>query len=115
FLIPWRALEGLTNGILRECWTNYTAGDLAGLAGAREFQSALTAAKVRVTKVEPGKWPAPVRVRINQRLPEDGNYRWVRVVGTVGFVSADKDITVLELTDGPGRVQVWARHWNPGL
>lgn len=113
FLIPWRELGGLTNGILRECWTNYTAGDLAGLAGAREFHSALSLPKVRVTDLAPGQWPTPVRIHLGQRLPQDGNYRWVRVEGTVRFVGLDENAAALELSDEHGRVQVRAMHWKP--
>jgi hypothetical protein len=73
YLTPWRAMEDTTNGILRECWTNFSAGDLDGLAGPRGFESALTVEKVRMSSSGPGELPKPDRLALNQRLLAEDN------------------------------------------
>src|SRR5262249_17256255 len=55
FLTPWGSAVAGTNGILREYWTNYSSGDLEGVAGPRKFESTLTVQNVRVSSSEPGK------------------------------------------------------------
>ena len=61
-LTPWeedRQLhkESQPHGILREYWTNYSAGDLTGLGGARPFVSALSVEEASGDLRGPGKWP----------------------------------------------------------
>ena len=78
--------EVATNGVLREYWTNYSAGDLTGLGGARPFQSALSVAQVHAIIHGPGPLPNPERISLNQRWLTEENYRWVEVEGSVKFV-----------------------------
>jgi hypothetical protein len=61
YLTPWgRGLTDLTtNGILREFWTNYMAGDLTDIGGARPFQSALSVENVGVQILDQGQLPKP--------------------------------------------------------
>jgi hypothetical protein len=112
YLTPWRAMEDTTNGILRECWTNFSAGDLDGLAGPRGFESALTVEKVRMSSSGPGELPKPDRLALNQRLLAEDNYRWVQAEGVVKFTGADGGVAFFELSDGQALVQVRALHWS---
>ena len=114
-LTPWGAPSGATNGLLRECWTNYTAGDLEGVAGPREFESIITAEKVQVLSTTPGALPKPERLALNQRLLPEDNYRWVQAEGMVTFTGADGAVTWFELSDGQARVQVRTLRWPPQL
>ena len=57
-----------TKGVLREYWTNYSAGNLVGLTGPRAFESALTAKGIQVTVLGEGTWPEPRRIVIEQQL-----------------------------------------------
>lgn len=119
YLTPWSEGSGPeeapTNGILREYWTNYSAGDLTGLGGARPFESALTVREVCVSIHGPGELPIPDRIALNQPLRAEDCYRWVVVEGVVKFAGVDKDAGFLELSDGQALVQVRAAHWNPQM
>jgi signal transduction histidine kinase len=104
YLAPWSdnrgSLDAQTNGILREFWTNYTAGDLTGVGGARPFEAALCVKDVSVTVRGPGELPKPDPISLSQKMPADHNYCWVQVEGTVEFKAADADGGVLEISDG---------------
>lgn len=115
-LTPWSEgrgpAEAATHGILREYWTNYSAGDLTGLGGARPFESALTVKEVRVIVHGPGQLPKPDRISLNQRWQAEDSFRWVEAEGLVKFTGADGDGAFLELSDGQALVQVRASHWS---
>ena len=117
YLNPWSEgrgpTEAATNGILREYWTNYSAGDLTGVGGGRRFESALTVKEVRASIHGPGQLPKPARIALNQPLLTADNYRWVEVEGLVNFTGADGDVAFLELSDG--QAQVRALHWSPEM
>ena len=116
YLTPWnddrRSPEASTNGILREYWTNYWDGDLSGMGGARSFESALTVKDVGIRIQGPGELPRPDNVSMNQPLPVEQNYRWVRVEGVVTFKSVAENTAILELSDGQEHLQVRVKHWN---
>ncbi len=119
YLNPWSEgrgpTEAATNGILREYWTNYSAGDLTGVGGGRRFESALTVKEVRASIHGPGQLPKPDRIALNQQLLAKDNYRWVEVEGLVKFTGADGDVAFLELSDGQAQAQVRALHWSPEM
>jgi signal transduction histidine kinase len=119
YLTPWSedhsSTWAATNGILREYWTNYSAGDLTGLSGARPFESALTIKEVRVRIHGLGELPKPDRIALNQRLPAENNYRWVQAEGVVKFKAADENAAFLELSEGQALVQVRVLHWSPEM
>jgi signal transduction histidine kinase len=118
-LTPWSEDRSpgmaATNGILREYWTNFTAGFLEGIGGARAFESALTVREVRVHIDGRGELPNPDRIALNQRLPAAKNYRWVRTDGVVRFKAADEKGVVFELFDGQGTVRAHAGKWSEKL
>lgn len=112
YLTPWGPAGKGTNGVLREYWTNFSAGDLEGLAGPRVFKSALTVEKVRVIASGPGELPNPERIALNQPLLPKDDYRWIQTEGWVGFTGEEGDEATLELSNGPAVVQVHVRDWS---
>lgn len=104
-----------TNGILREYWTNYSAGDLSGVGGARPFESALSVEELHVIARGAGQLPKPYRISANQPWLTKNNYRWVEVEGMVRFAGEEGDNVFLELSDDKAQVQVRALRWNPAL
>jgi len=120
YLSPWvedgdRRLSGRTNGILWESWTNYSAGSLAGVAGPRSFESALSAKHVRVTVLGRGNLPEPRRIRLDQPLSPEDNYCWVEAEGVVGFVGTDGHSANVELAGGEGWTQLRVSKWDGNL
>ena len=117
YLTPWDddrdSIKTATNGILREYWTNYFAGDLTGMGGARPFESALTVKEVGIHIHGRGELPKPDPIALDQPLPVENNYRWVQVEGVVKFQSTDGNMAFLELSDGQALVQVRASNWSP--
>jgi signal transduction histidine kinase len=111
-LMPWRAIGDATNGILRECWTNFSAGDLEGLTGPRAFASALTVEKVRVSHSGEGALPASTPIILNQRLAPEQNYSWIKVEGAVTFVGTDGNGPFFELSDGQATMQLCVSRWS---
>jgi signal transduction histidine kinase len=116
YLIPWHDHAGGpepdTNGILREYWTNYTAGDVTGMAGARPFESALTVEKVAVHVHGKGELPEPDNLASDQPWKAEDNYRWVSVEGMVRFRATDSDVPQLEVFTGRTLIQVRALRWS---
>ena len=89
-LMPWnpgcRADLVATNGILREYWTNFTAGEVAGLHTPVSFESALRLDQLHVLRREPAALPKPVPVSFDPHWMTANNYRWVEAAGVVTFV-----------------------------
>jgi signal transduction histidine kinase len=115
-LTPWnensQQEDVTTNGILRESWTNYPAGSVEGMVGARPFESALTVKTVQVCIHGQGELPKPCRIGLNQPLSAENNYRWVQAEGVVKFKATDGDTVFLELSDGQTLIRVHGLYWN---
>ncbi len=107
--------DSSTNGILREFWTNYPAGDVSGMAGARPFESALTVEKVSVHVDRPGQLPRPEGLAVNRPWNPEENYRWTSVEGMVRFRATEGNFTRLEVFTGGAFVQVRALRWTDNL
>jgi len=105
-LTPWRTTGLETNGVMREYWTNYSAGDLDGLASPRAFESALSVESVVVGSVGPGVLPNPERITLSQTLSPKDDYRWIQAEGLIKFTGTSGEGTSLELSDGQAIVQV---------
>ena len=118
-LIPWNrgryADLVATNGILREYWTNFTAGDVAGLHASRPFKSALRIEELHVLRREPGALPEPVLVSFDPQWMATNNYRWVETAGVVTFAGAGGDDAFLEVGDNKAQVQLRAMPGHPAL
>lgn len=116
FLTPWNGFPQNTNvpatGILREFWTNYTAGDLTGLAEGHPYASALSVREAVVTDLGAGSLPRPELITLNQRLPSGLVHRWVEIEGMVGFNASDGSGAIMEISDGQARAQIHLLHTN---
>ncbi len=95
-----------TNGILREYWTNFSAGDLSGIGGPRPFQSTLSVDNLRVEHRGRGRLPKPYRISSSAPWISQNNYRWAEAEGTVTFASESGDNLFVQLADGKTTVQV---------
>jgi signal transduction histidine kinase len=119
FLTPWndggRSEDIATKGILREFWTNYPAGSVDGMVGARPFESALTIKNIHMIIHGQGQLPEPDLINLNQPLSPGENYRWVQMEGVIKFQATDGNKAFLELSDGQTLVQVCALHWSPEM
>ncbi len=113
YLTPFRAAAHTTHGVLRECWTNFSAGDLDGLTGPRPFESALCVERVRLKVSGRGQMPKPQRISLSESFSADRNYRWVQAEGLVGFAGVDDRLLSLQLSDGRAAVQVRALCCGP--
>ena len=118
-LIPWNqgryADLVTTNGILREYWTNFTAGDVAGLHASRPFESVLRVEQLHVLRREPGALPKPLQVSFHPQWLAANNYRWVEAAGVVTFAAAAGDNAFLQIGDNQAQVQLRAAPGHPAL
>lgn len=116
YLTPWNegraAANFLTNGILREIWTNYSAGNLGDFERTRPFTSALSVKEVRAHIHAPAEWPKPGRMVLKEKLPVEDNYRWMQAEGVVKFKATDGKTAFLELSDGQSVLQVRVAQWS---
>jgi signal transduction histidine kinase len=116
YLTPWqipkREPESDTKGILWEYWTNYTAGDVSGMAGARHFESALSVENVSVHIVGVGEMPKAESLALNRAWSAEKNYRWVSVEGLLKFEARDGDLGDMEVLADRTLIQVRALHGN---
>lgn len=118
YLTPWVGPRegmppGATSGILREHWTNFTAGTLSGITGPRAFDSALTAKEIHLTVLRSEKkLPPPRPVSLHRALSPENNYIWAEVSGTIDFAGDDGQVRTLELRDGQQTAQLRVAAWN---
>jgi signal transduction histidine kinase len=115
YLTPWGTAEKQTSGILREYWTNYSAGDLDGLAIPRAFESALTVKTVKIAMVEQSAMPAPEPIDLNQSLRAGDNYKYVQVEGRVKFTGKKENESLLELSDGQATAEIRVPNLSPEM
>lgn len=120
YLTPW--VEGKqqahlsdTNGVLREYWTNYTSGNLAGIIGQKPFTSLFVLKEPQVTVMGQGIWPEPQQIFLNQPLLPEKNFHWVKVQGTINFVGINGNSAILELTSNGSQTQVRISDWKMNL
>ena len=112
-LTPWNGgtyatMVPATNGILREYWTNYSAGDVAGLRALRPFESALSVEQLHVLRCQRGPLPKPLPMSFAPQWLATNNYRWVEAEGVVAFAGAGGDNAFLELAGSKAQVQLRA-------
>jgi signal transduction histidine kinase len=120
YLTPWvedqeQAHLFETNGILREFWTNYTLGNLSGLIGSKAFTSMFVLKKATATVEGTGIWPNPQPIFLNQALPPENNFHWVKMQGTINFVGINGNSAIVELTYNGRRTQVRVSSWKMNL
>ncbi len=117
YLTPWcedagAAAFSATNGILREYWTNYTAGSLSGITGQKASTPMFVLKAATVTVVGQGAWPLPQMTPLDQPLPQEKNFHWVRALGVVDFVGVSGNSAVLELSFNGRHAQVRVADWQ---
>jgi len=117
YLVPWPEsgspnVVAPTNGIFREYWTNYSAGNLSTLTRPMPSESAFSVQSVKVTLLGQGNHPAAEKIALGQPLPPEKNFGWVRTEGNVKFVGVGGGSAVLELADGEARTQVHVVRWG---
>jgi signal transduction histidine kinase len=111
-LSPWLALGGITNGILREYWTNCFLTRLSALA-PKPAGAAITKINApRVRLLGGGELPEARRIRVDRSWTDERNYLWVEVDGTANFVSTDQGQLTLELADRDERMTVRIFGWG---
>ncbi len=104
-----------TNGVLREFYTNYTAGDLAGVGGARPFQSVLSVENVGVRLLGQGQLPRPDHLVAGQPWHAEDDFRWVSTEGQARFIYAKGNAVWFELAGDLAQVEVCAPRLDPAL
>jgi signal transduction histidine kinase len=117
YLSPWpnsggQVLSAATTGILREYWTNYSAGSLANLRPPRLFESALSVADLKINVLGQTSFPEAGDIALRQPLPPNDNFRWGRVEGVVKFIGINGDAGFVELSDGQAQIQARVTHLN---
>jgi signal transduction histidine kinase len=117
YLTPWGEDEGrlalpATTGILREYWTNYTVGNLSGIADQKSFAPMFVLKAATVTVLGQGTWPEPQTTPLDQPLPPEKNFHWVKALGMVDFVGANGNSAVLELSFNGRHAQVRVSDWK---
>lgn len=112
YLTPWKETGEITNGILREYWTNYFCSESENLAGGRPYLSALTAEQMSFTIQGPGTFPKPESIIWNQPLTTDTDYHWVSARGMLKFKAMEGNMAALEIFDGQASIPVRVRDWN---
>jgi signal transduction histidine kinase len=122
YLTPWAGtartarMDGnggdQTNGVLREYWTNYTAGSVTPVIPAGPAGAASVSRDASFQVIGAGTRPEPRTVDLRQPLLPENNFRWIQTEGILTFVSADGPSATLELAAGPRRVSVHVAQWN---
>ncbi|HZL42901.1 MAG TPA: histidine kinase [Verrucomicrobiae bacterium] len=104
-----------TNGILREYWTNYSAGNFEGLTGPRSFDSVLTTRAVQMTVLGQGKMPEPRRIALDQAISPEDSETWVETEGALRFVGIEGNSATIELSAGEHWTQLHVEQWRKEL
>lgn len=111
FLTPWSETSpygslSLSNGILREYWTNYSVGAVEGVSGPRAFESVITPQEPKLAILGRSPLPTAVRLNLTQPLSPDDNFRWAVVEGDIAFAGGDERGGMIELVNGSSEAEV---------
>jgi signal transduction histidine kinase len=101
----------VTNGIVREYWTNFFLNTLSLLKPEPEAQSASVRMPL-LRMVTPGSLPQPELIRMGEPMNESNNYQWVEVEGRTTFVANNHGQLTLELTNLDGRLTAHVFNWG---
>jgi signal transduction histidine kinase len=116
YLTPWTSeMAVATNGVLREYWTNYSAGNISPVVPSGPVEFGLTGKNARFTVLGEADWPEPEKIDPGAVMSSDDNYRWVQAEGILKFVGADGDAVELELVSGPKRFVARVDRWQDDL
>jgi signal transduction histidine kinase len=104
-------IAAVTNGIVREYWTNFFLTTLSMLKPEPPAQSAsIRTPLLRV--VTPGSLPEPKLIPMGEPLSESNNYQWVEVEGRTTFVANNCGQLTIELTNLNGRLIAHVFDWS---
>jgi signal transduction histidine kinase len=117
YLTPWSEDErspdlSATNGILREYWTNFTVGNLSGIADKKSLATMFVLKAAKVTVQDRGGWPEPQAMMLDQPLPLGNNFHWVKAQGVVDFIGVRGGSATFELSFNGRQVQVRVSDWK---
>ena len=117
YLSPWVEYPGQTqaietNGVLREYWTNFSLGNLAGIIGRKSDSSMFALKAARVTVIGPGTWPESQHILLDQPLPAGTEFHWVKATGTINYLGVNGNTAVLELAYHGNLAQVRVLDWE---
>ena len=101
----------VTNGIVREYWTNFFLTTLSMLTPEPEER----AASVRLPRLKvlgSGSLPEPAAVRTGESLSDTNDFQWVEVEGSSTFVANNNGQLTLELTNLEGRMTAHVFGWG---
>lgn len=117
YLSPWieypeQTQSNETNGVLREYWTNFSLGNLAGIIGRKSGSSMFNLKEAQVTVVGQGVWPESQHISLDQPLPAEDEFHWVKVTGIVNYLGINGNTAVLELAYNGSLAQVRVLDWE---
>lgn len=116
YLVPWARAPGAETaadrGVLRQFWTDYSAGGLAPVSSLNWAAGELAVDDVDVTVLGDGEWPVPLHVEPCQIIGQDDFFRWVEGEGTVGFIASQGTSMMLEIVSGQNRMRVQVADWK---
>lgn len=98
-------------GVLREIWNDVPIVTIDEMLAPRRLESILSVRGVVVKVLGSGVLPEPVQLKIGQKMPEELNYSWSEIEGTVEFVGVNGDRVSLELSEAGESIEVIASHW----
>lgn len=124
FVFPWQ--EGgevppagpdasMERGILREYWTDHSAGSLSHLKSGSVAEVGLTVRGMRLARLAGDVWPDPQPFDPGQPLAQEDCYRWVEGEGSVSFMGSDGVSATLELAVAGNRLLVRVAGWHGEL
>ncbi|HWC61770.1 MAG TPA: histidine kinase, partial [Verrucomicrobiae bacterium] len=101
----------VTNGIVREYWTNFFLTTLSMLTPEPEKRAAsMHLPKLKI--LERDSLPEPDPVRIGEAWGNTNDYQWVEVEGRSTFVANNNGQLTLELTNLDGRMTAHVFDWG---
>jgi len=112
YLSPASTLTAaVTNGIVREYWTNFFLTTLSMLKPEPEQESA-SIRLPRLKVLASGNLPESQLIRMGEPLTESNNYQWVEVEGRTTFVANNHGQLTLEVTNLDGRLTAHVFDWG---
>ena len=107
YLTPWvetvtgvkQISDGVwpTNGVLRECWTDFFVRDFETLRLPSQGESIVPIRSLKLTVTGAGGLPEPQPIGVGMSLSAQSNWQWVELEGDVNFVAGTEGQLQFEL------------------
>ena len=104
--------DGVTNGILREYWTNFFVTSLAAFFSDHHGQPATSISEPRLKVLGTNDLPQAELIHIGETWPDSHNFQWVEVGGTAAFMANNNGNLTMELADADARMTVRVFNWG---